>query len=275
MTILNGLLARKRSWLLDITMRLISGYEPLDKYGKNPLITAGSDPEDVWDGGGIYNYDPPGTAPIQSLVSTDAGDTQTISILGLDITGAQVSQDITLSGTTRVDLTTALWRVYRMQNDGTIDIAGTVTCYTGTAATPDTTTQRAIIEGANNQTLMALYTVPLGKVGFLFRGEVGMEYTGSRPAASETAALNYMSRRVGKVFKVKKAISLISNGNSNYADRRVFPDIIPALTDVKMNVETVTDDMGIWGTFDMLIVDENKLSKVVLAAIGQPSEMPS
>lgn len=87
--------------------------------------------------------------------------------------------------------------------------------------------------------------------------------------------MTILNGRVGKVFKIKKAVSLISNGNSNYSDRRVFPDIIPALTDVKMNVETVTDDMGIWGTYDMLIVDENKLSKVVLAAIGQPSEMPS
>jgi len=82
--------------------------------------------------------------------------------------------------------------------------------------------------------------------------------------------VHYYSRRYGKVFRVKKSISLITAGTSVFQDERTFPDVIPALTDIKLTVEEVSDTMGIWGTFDLLIVDEEQFSDEYLAAIGQP-----
>ena len=244
-------------FLLKVSKGEIKGYSVIDKFGFNPVITTGTDPEDVWEGGGRYNYDDNETAPIISLISNNINDTEPIKILGLDINGVEIEQTITLNGTTRVELTTPLWRVYRMENDGTSDIEGTVFCYTGTNSAPSIGDDniRAIINGDNNQTLMAVYTVPKGKTAYLFRGEFGMEFTGSPGAGTNFAVCHYESRRYGKVFKTKKKITLINLGNSNYKDKRSFPDPIPELTDIRLVVDEVSDDMGVWGTFDILLED--------------------
>lgn len=260
-------------WRLQVQQGKIDGYSVVNKFGINPLVTTATDPEDVWEGGDTYTYDADNTAPIVSVASDNAGDTQDIRIQGLDINGNLNSQTVTLSGTTRVALTTALWRVFRMENEGSTDLAGTIFCYTGTGTVPTIGDPevRAIISNGNNQTLMALYTIPLGYVGFLFRGEIGIEADVAFTAGGEYARAGYFSRRYGKVFKIKKSISLINNGVSNYQDLRSFPDIIPALTDIKIVVQKVSTDMGIWSTFDILLVDEDKLDSSFLTAIGQPS----
>lgn len=262
-------------WRLKVSKGQVPGHSVVDKFGKNETITTGTDPEDIWEGGGVYPYDAINTAPIVSLASNDSGDTEVISIQGLDIDGNFVEQEITLSGTTRVALTTPLWRVYRMINMGDTSLDGMVFCYTGTGAVPSVgdSEVRAIIDDGNNQTLMCLYTIPLGKVGFLYRGEIGIEDEGNAGALAEYARCQYKSRRVGKVFTVKKEATLmVSTGN--YVDDRVFPDPIPALTDIKTECVEVSAAMGLWATFDILLVDEDQFSAEYLTAIGQPSVMP-
>ena len=116
---------------------------------------------------------------------------------------------------------------------------------------------------------MAKYTIPLGKVGCLYRGEAGTLLDANPSAAQTFMKGYYQSRRYGKVFKIKKAISSMTSGNSNYQDPRSFPDIIPSLTDIKLTIVDVGEDMGAWGTFDILLVDENVFPTTYLQAIGQ------
>ena len=260
-------------FVLAVQQGRVPGYSVVDKFGENPDVDTGA-PEDIWEYGGLYPYDPINTAPIISIVSDNPLDTQVISIIGLDIDGNEVSQNITLTGTTRVILTTPLWRVYRMSNEGDDgdNINGTIYCYTGTGNTPAPAEIRAIIDNGNNQTLMALYTIPLGYVGYLFKGEFG----GSRAVSSGSAQNAYYSRRVGKVFKIKKRVDVAFTGSSNYVDVRSFPDPIPALTDVKLRAESVTANRtGLFGAFDILLVENAQLDPAYLTAIGQPTEMPA
>lgn len=263
---------------LSVSMGKKPGYSIIDKFGENPVIDTGTAPEDIWEQGGEYTYDAPGTAPIQYVSSSDALDTGNIvSILGLDIDGNEVSQTITTTGQTNVVLSTPLWRVYRMVNEGDdgTSLIGMLYCHTDVAPTdgvPLTANIRAIINNGNNQSLMALYTVPLGKVGYLYRGELGV----SRSQTTGEARTAYFSRRVGKLFTVKKRINLTNQGSSIYQDSRSFPDIIPALTDIKLSVESVSaNGMGIWGAFDILLVNESELSDGFLQAIKQPTVMPN
>lgn len=255
---------------LGVNMGLYDGYSVIDKFGINHNVQSSTDPEDIWEYGGTYIYDADGTAPIVSLVSDDPDDTQTIIIIGLDINGDEVEQSIVLTGTTRKALITPLWRVYRMTNDSNVGIVGMVFCYVGTGNTPGANSVRAIIDNGHNQTLMALYTIPKGKVGFLYRGELGMQLTSGGVSSQEFAHCHYESRRLGKVFTVKKSITLLSNGASIYVDERSFPDILPSFTDIKLRAIEVSTDMGMFGTFDILIADESKFSDEYLQAIGQP-----
>ena len=264
-----SLITVSKPFELSVTMGLVDGYSTVDKFGENPEIDTGTTPEDIWEGGGLYTYDADETAPIVSLASSSTSDTMDIIIQGLDIEGVLVNQTITLTGTTRVALTTPLWRVFRMYNDGDTNIAGTVFCYTGTGTVPSVgdAEVRAIIDDGNNQTLMSLYTIPKGYVGFLYRGEMGM----SRSQTTGAVRAAYYSRRYGKVFRVKKRVDITNQGSSIYQDYRSFPDIIPALTDIKLTVEEVTaNGAGVFGTFDIMLVDETKFSAEFLTAIGQP-----
>ncbi|MCP4103875.1 MAG: hypothetical protein GY750_21020 [Lentisphaerae bacterium] len=258
-----------KPWELILSMGQMADYSVVDKFGENPDVDTGSDPEDIWEAGGMYNYDADGTAPIVSLISDNSADTAfDVIVEGLDVDGNNVSQTITLNGTNRVALTTPLWRVFRMTNDNSTNLSGTVYCYIGTGGVPAIGNTRAIINNGNNQTLMALYTIPKGKVGFLYRGELGV----SRSQATGTARCAYYSRRYGKAFTIKKRVDLTNQGSSIYQDSRSFPDVIPALTDIKLTVEEVTaNNTGIFGTFDIMLADENQLSEAFLNAIGQPT----
>lgn len=255
-----------------VTMGLVPGVSTVDKFGINPLITDASDPEDVWEGGGIYTYDANGTAPIVSIASDDASDDQLISVQGLDISGNLVLQNAILNGTTRVALTTPLWRVFRLQNDGVKNLVGNVFVYVGTGTVPTIGDPeiRALIDNGNNQTLMALFTIPAGKVGFLYRGEAGIGATGGPSATADYAVGSYRSRRYGKVFKIKKNLTMSVNGASIFQDHRSFPDVIPALTDIKINISVVTNDLNVWATLDIMLFDEDMFPDNYLSAIGQP-----
>ena len=266
-----SLLQTNKSLELAVTMGQMDGYSKIDKYGELPDIDVLTTPSDIWEQGGIYTFDTNGTAPIAYISSSDNADVQDIEIIGLDINGNEVTQTVTLTGQAVVVLNTALWRVFRMSNEGAVNVSGII--YLGIDPTPTagipspTSSIRAIINDGNNQTLMCIYTIPKGKVGFLFRGEIGT----SRNKDGD-ARCSYYSRRFGKVFKVKKRVDVVNNGSSTYQDVRSFPDVIPALTDIKLTVETVSkDDMGMWGTFDILLVDEGKFPITYLTAIGQPT----
>ena len=131
---------------LAVNMGLVDGYEYLDKFGENPDVGT-SAAEDIWEGGGEYTFDTFGTAPIVSIASDNAADTVDIEVQGLDINGDLVKQTVTLTGTTRVALTTALWRVFRMSNESSTDIVGTVFCYTGTGAVPSVAPRGPCLSG--------------------------------------------------------------------------------------------------------------------------------
>ncbi len=259
-----------QDFLLGVSMGKFPGFSTLDKFGVNNNITTSTDPEDIWEGGGLYSYDADGTAPIVSVISTESGDTQDIKITGLDINREEVTQTITLTGETRKALDTPLWRVYRMENEGSTDLTGTVYCYIGTGGAPAIGNQRALIANGNNQTLMAIYTIPKGKVGFLYRGELGVLLDANPSQAQNFCKAYYQSRRFGKVFKIKKVITLMTAGSSNFQDYRSFPDVIPASTDVRLTAAQVGITMGMWGTFDILLVDETMFTAEYLQKIGQP-----
>ena len=265
-----------RSFELRVSMGDEDGYSVVDKFGVNLNITTTSDPEDIWEFGGIYNYDLFGTAPVMYISSSDSSDVgQSINVQGLDINGDFVEQTISTNGQNNVSLTTPLWRIYRMQNTADFPdiLEGMLYCHTSptnTNGVPPDASVRALINDGNNQTLMCLYTIPKGKVAFLYRGELGLQLEGNAGALAEFAHCHYESRRFGKNFTVKKAVTCLVGGSAIYQDKRSFPDVIPALTDIKLKVEEVSQTMGIWGTFDILLVDEDKFSTEYLQAIGQP-----
>ena len=111
--------------MLRVAKGEIPGHSIMSKFGQNDAVGTGAW-EDVWDHGGTYTYPADGSADITKVVSEDVNDTEPIEIQGLSSDGTLTLQTITLTGTTAVDLTTPLWRIFRMKNIGSNDLVGEV-----------------------------------------------------------------------------------------------------------------------------------------------------
>jgi hypothetical protein len=261
---------------LAVTLGLMPGYGWMDKYGINRVIDPATDPEDIWEFGGIYNYDPKDTAPIRYVSCTSAADVGKLMVVtGLDINCKEVNQFVTTNGQNNVLLETPLWRVYRArilltEGDSMTDDTYIHTDAAPTLGVPADVNVRAIIGPITLSTLMAMYTIPAGKVAFLYRGEAGLGLEGNAGSLAEFAVLSYRSRRLGGEFITGKEFSIVVGGGATYVDTRSFPDPIPAGADIKMTVEEVSQTMGVWGTFDLLLIDEDYFSPEQLAEFGQP-----
>ncbi len=221
----------------------ITGYSIMSKFGQNDDVGTGAW-EDVWDGGGTYTYPADGNADITEIVST-AADTVDIEIQGLDVDGVLTIQTETLTGTTPVTLTTPLWRVFRLKNMGATDLAGDVT-----VENTGNTIEYAKIVNGNNQTLMALYTIPYGKTGYLLQG------TNSLYGISRDYSLNgkMAMRLFGGVFQLKKTFGLDSNGTSFLTMNFPLPGKIPAKTDIRVSAISIGKAGGVNTTFEILVV---------------------
>jgi len=150
---------------LVISMGEVSGLSHVNKFGRNESVAIGTE-EEIWDGSVAYVW--PTSASIthvRSAVDSATTQGQVIEVQGLDTDWMQVTQNATLDGTnstTEVALGTALRRVFRMKVlDSSAADQAIWAGPTGFAS------QAAIITAGNNQTLMAIYTIPANKTGYM------------------------------------------------------------------------------------------------------------
>jgi len=230
---------------LAIAQGLVSGASNVSKFGQNADIGTGAY-EDIWDVGGTYPYPTNGTAPI-TYIDSDSGDTEPVEVQGLDINGELTIQTKTLTGTTPVELDTPLWRVFRMKNMGTSDFVGNIQAIN----TADTVIYAQVQDG-NNQTLMALYTIPLGKTGYLQQGTNSL--IGSN--RDYTISGRMMMRPYGGVFQLKRTFGLQSDGTSFMIMPFPVPGKVPALTDIKVSAISSSAGGGLNTTFELVLVDD-------------------
>ena len=232
---------------LLVSKGLISGYSVEYKFGQNEDLNTATY-EDIWDGGGIYTWPTNGTAPITHIYSTGV-DVQPIEIQGLDINGILTSQTITLTGTTVAALTTPLWRCFRMRNVGTLDIGvGNIVH----ASDSGKVVSYAQINNGNNQTLMAIYTIPAGKTGYLYQGTNNL----SDVTRGVSASGRLWMRQYGGVFQVKKTFGVSSDGSGFINVKNIFPVKLPARTDIRIDGISSANGVTMNTTFEILLIDD-------------------
>ena len=250
-------LALANSDPLLIARGLISGTSQVNKFGENPDITAGS-VEDVWDGGGTYAF--PTTATITHLrqatdqVGTDGG--ATIQVHGLDASWNLVVQTADLDGTdttTPAVLPTPLIRVFRMKVHANVVLAANVSAIN--AASPVVT--YATIQAGNNQTLMAIYTVPNGKTAYMTQYFCDNVPSASRAPDSVEFRLWMADRNNAYEFQLKhsRAIPLAGDGFVHTFNPYIK---ITQKTDIKISAKVVGgvgDDGHPHAGFDLILID--------------------
>lgn len=161
------------------------------KFGRNPLITTATDPEDIWSGGGIYAW-PQAATTVRVKAGGDAADdagglgAQTIRVEGLDANWAETSEDITLAGASASSSTTETFtRVHRVYvlTCGTYSSANTgVITVENTAGTADL----CVIEAGSGQSQHSMYTIPAGYTGYLTHFDMNVDSSNSADVAIVT-----------------------------------------------------------------------------------------
>ena len=152
-------------FMLSAAMGDVDGVSCVNKFGHNGDVAANTQ-EDVWDGGGDYPF--PTTALITHISqTTDQSDMRgaNVNIQGLDANWLLTTQTPALNAsdtTTAVELATPLIRCFRAKVEANFVITSSIRVH-NSAENVD----YAIVDTGNNQTLMAIYTIPSGKTGYM------------------------------------------------------------------------------------------------------------
>lgn len=155
---------------LAISLGYLSGYDIVNKFGRNPDIDSGSVPEDIWNGSDIYTGFPTGSPEEFQIILSDAGDVGgvvTFQYLASNISTEWQSASITTTGTTTNTGVTG-YRMHTAQfasgNSTTFNL-GTVTIRHRTT----TANVFCVMPIGRSQTNVCAYTVPAGSIGILRR----------------------------------------------------------------------------------------------------------
>lgn len=194
---------------LQVARGQVENHKHIFKFGFNSDINGTE--ETVWDAGGIYAY--PTAATVMKVSSGSTDDTaagtgaRTVVVSGLDGNYNEISETVTLNGQTAVNTVNSFLRVNRAYvatagSGGTA--AGNIYVGTGTVTLGVPATIYAQITLGQNQTLMAVWTVPAGYTGYILKGNVG---TGTANVNQYIVA-RLAQRPFGGVFRTAAKVTI-------------------------------------------------------------------
>ena len=218
------------------------------KFGASPSISINTT-SSVWDiSDTLYPWTALDTPAVVNVERNNAADDgHTVTVQGLDENWNYQSEDIVISGADT--LGTKLWRrvnrafctsATAANNTGDIDIEA--------GAAGGTTVAR--ITAGLGQTLMSVYTIPAGYIGYLYQGTMTIESGGD--------ATGYMFVRrngEGTTFRVGHTFEVTSGSPYNY--KFSFPPAIPEKSDIDVRAMVRSNNSRVTATFDILLVEND------------------
>lgn len=239
---------------LQVARGQIAYHTPLFKFGFNPDIDDSL--ETVWAEGGLYSY--LSTATVLKVSSSSANDTsagtgaRTVELFGLDGDYNEISETVTLNGQTAVNTTQSFLRIYRMivKTAGTgAQNAGVIYAGTGTVTTGVPANKYATIAIGDNQTLMALWTVPAGYTAYVNQIDVTVATTQNNKYCTSL----FLARPLGEVFQVKdKFVKAEISHHQAYK----FPRVFTEKTDLEFRAigDSAGSDIAISAGIDLVYI---------------------
>jgi hypothetical protein len=237
---------------LQIARGQIEGHEIRHVFGYNPDVDSASE-ETVWTYGGLYSHLASPTIMTVSSSSADdaSGGTgaRTIYLLGINSTGGEVSETVTLNGQTAVNTTHTYTEIQSVQvtsvgssghNVGNIYIG------TGTVTTGVPANVYGHILANENQSLMGHFTVPNNYTGYLISGNMS--------SGATQAGKNIVGR-----LKIKQngiiytgAIVTFSTGVTPFDFK--YPIAIPENACISATAKSSTDNESVSCYFQVLLI---------------------
>jgi hypothetical protein len=133
----------------------------------------------------------------------------------------------------------------RVFSTAAADAVGTIT----STAVTDGTVSLQVING-NNQTLMAVYTIPANKTGMLVRWWGSMS-----KKQSASSVINLRAGQLDKIGYIVQVRSVNSTGSSSFDHGFKIPILFPGGSDMWIEADSSAADVGIAGGFDIVLTD--------------------
>ena len=236
---------KNEPFYLQVGRGQIENHKHTFKFGFNPDINGTE--ETIWDVGGIYAY--PASA-VTMTATTTAGTPATdngvnITIQGLDADYNEVSQEITLAGSGTATTTQTFLRVFRAFVSGSQAPTASVNITNG-----GTTYARVTLN--DNQTLMAVWTVPAGYTAYIIKGNIG---TGTANN-NQYIVGRLVSRELGGVFRTQAKVTIQSG---EIAFDFEVPVAFPEKTDIEARALSSGSNNLIFADFEMIYIKNSSV----------------
>ncbi len=224
------------------------------KFGYNDSV--GTSFETVWTPGGLITYQ--GSAQQIKLSSGHANDddgstgAHTIQVYGVNSDWAFQNEIVALNGQTAVLTNEYYNRIFRMivRSAGSA-LANVGVVYAGlgslTTGVPDTIC--AVVDSADNQTLMAAYTIPNSHRGYLTD-----VFATTQRDANNSVTVKVFRRPFGEVFQIKDKFTLFRN-SIDLAHQ--VPIEIPAKTDIEIRAKSSAGTPEVSAGFSIILIEED------------------
>lgn len=220
-------------------------------FGHNPDLDAAAQ-EDLWEQGGTLTYlSSAETLNIASTSTADDGDpagtgARTLRLTGLDANYSQITEDITLNGTTNVLTTNAYLRVsdLRCLTAGSVGTnAGIITATASASATVQGIIN--VLEGVGHN---GFYTVPADRTAYLLFTDIASAKIvggGSPEIVFKMYQRNIGSNGENAAWLLSFERAMDTSVENFYQLRSPTPDVLPSKTDLRFSATTNTNNTDI------------------------------
>lgn len=239
----DGRLMTGAPYLVDVAKGNVPGASPVNKFGYNTDVPATL--EEIWDYSEVYEYLADDTFATMYISSDDTLDQGlTYEVTGIDSDYNYSTVTVTTDGADGfvfVPLTSGAtdnkwWRIVRAKNTSGTAAQGNIyiskdNTDAGGDGIPDTVTdiQAEILIGMD-QTLMALWTVPVGKTAY-----VTNMYAST--SSAKVTEVRFYYRPFGGVFNIKHIVTINA---STYEHEWKMPLSFAAKGDIKVMASAAT-----------------------------------
>jgi len=248
---------------LQVSRGQITGHERICPFGLNSEV--GTVLETVWQEGGVYAFPAAATVMTVSSSSTDddgspAGTgARTVVVEGLDANYVEISETITMNGTTAVNTTNSYLRVNKMY----VATAGTTTgavgnIYIGTGTV--TTGKPAVVYNmmgiGTNTSESLIYTVPANNTAYLLNFAV----SSANSTANSSTSFRVTICPNGGVFQIANLVRVAGHGS--YSCEAIYPVPVPEKSDIAVLAAASADSSAVSAQLQAVVIANNIVGSV-------------
>jgi len=254
-----------KNYKVEVPAGNVTGVTSVNKFGRSTNVDSGID-TDIHDQANASDDIDIWVAPTQArthqIASTSSDDdgspvgagARTIRVFGLtDWDTAEVSEDITMNGTSNVATSNSYVIIHRMRvltKGATSSNVGTITA---TADTDGTIT--AQIGAGNGQTLMAVYGIPSVQTGYMTNYWASFNKSGGGSGRVDVSLLSNPEPDSELTnFLVKNTQSILDKANSQFQFNFNPYFKIPGPAIVKVQGNGSTNNLDVSAGFDIILV---------------------